>query len=598
MLFKIEPPHCQSQSYFSIRRAIKILSGLAFFASCIISIAQAGQTNSSIVQAVSATDQLIIKYKNNADENSVPALPSVAVANASAQARVSLQFVRQLQSGAYVMQLPQITNVAELANTLGLLNADPAIEYAEADLILQALLTPNDPRYNEQWGYFESTAGVNLPSAWDVTLGAGAIVAVVDTGYRPHVDLVANILPGYDMVSDIDNAQDGDARDSDAMDPGDWALAGVCGRNSAARNSSWHGTHVAGTVAAVGNNELGVTGVAFQAKVLPVRALGRCGGYTSDIADSIIWAAGGSVTGVPANLNPADVINLSLGGSGRCGATQQNAIDIARSLGATVVVAAGNNDSNVSRSTPANCNGTLVVAAVNRSGGKASYSNFGNIVDLAAPGGEVEIAGNGILSTLNTGSTTPRRDSYAYYQGTSMATPHVSAIAAMLYSIDPSITPDQVEQTLISSTRAFPAACAQCGSGIADAFAAVSLLSAVDPTPAPTPPPATNVLQNGVAVTDIGGAVDSQTRFTIDVPANAANLNFSINGGTGDADLYVRFATEPTLIDYDCRPRVDGNSESCKETVQAGTYHIMLLGFADYAGVSLTASYVVTGNAK
>lgn len=595
MLFKFESSYYKSRSFFA---GFKKGLGLIFLTASVMQTAQAGHSSQVNFQAenvaANVTDRVIIKYKNNTSLNSIFTQPSAVESNAQAHTGVNMQFVRRLHSGAHVMKLQQHKHVAELGNMLSSLNADPEVEYAEADILLKPLLTPNDPRYNEQWGYYENTAGVNLPNAWDVTQGEGAIVAVVDTGYRPHADLVANILPGYDMISDRNVAQDGNGRDSDASDPGDWSPAGACGANSPARNSSWHGTHVAGTVAALGNNGLGVTGVAYQAKILPVRVLGRCGGYTSDIADGIIWAAGGSVAGVPSNLNPADVINLSLGGGGNCGFTQQNAINAARGLGATVVVAAGNANANAASSTPANCNGVITVAAIDRSGGKASYSNFGNVVDIAAPGGG---AGNGILSTLNTGSTNPGADTYRYYQGTSMATPHVAGIAALLYSLNPAITPDLVEQTLKSTSRAFPATCSQCGSGIVDASAAISSINGS--TPAPTPPPSnSDGLQNGVPVTGIGGARNSQTRYTVDIPANATNLRFNITGGSGDADLYVRYATAPTLSAFDCRPYINGNNETCNMSpVQTGTYHIMLVGYTNFAGVSLTVSYTEPSNA-
>lgn len=595
MLSKLEQPHRRSGCFSTGRCLIKSLVSLVFLAPAILHTAEAGHGNNQpVFEASNITDRLIIKYKNSSNLNSAFVQPSAVATDASSQAGVNMQFIRRLHSGAHVLQLPQHKHIEELDAMLSSLNADPDIEYAEADILLKPLFTPNDPRYNEQWAYYETTGGLNLPNAWDITKGAAAVVAVIDTGYRPHADLVANILPGYDMISDRTVAQDGNGRDSDATDPGDWAPAGACGNNSPARNSSWHGTHVAGTIAAVGNNGVGVTGVAFQAKILPVRALGRCGGYTSDISDGIIWAAGGSVSGVPTNFNPADVINLSLGGSGSCGFTQQNAINTARSLGATVVVAAGNENTNASSSTPANCNGVVVVAATNRSGGKAFYSNFGSVVDIAAPGGESRVSGNGILSTLNSGRTTPGADSYAYYQGTSMATPHIAGVAALLYSVNPNITPDAVEQTLKSTSRPFPANCSQCGSGIADAFAAVSSISG---TTAPPPPPASgNGLQNGVTVTGIAGARNSQTRYSVDIPANATNLRFNIAGGTGDADLYVRFATAPSLTAYDCRPYLNGNNETCNTpAVQAGTYHLMLVGYTDYSGVSLTVSYTDPG---
>jgi len=532
------------------------------------------------------TNRIIIKYKNNSSFNASNIQPNMAITNASTRMGVHLSHIRRMHSGAHIMKLKQPKNITELNTLLSNLNSAADVEYAEPDLMLHPLAIPNDPRYNEQWHYFENTAGLNLPAAWDITQGAGSVVAVLDTGYRPHADLLANILPGFDMISDTSVSQDGNLRDNDARDPGDWAPFGACGTGSPSTNSSWHGTHVAGTIAAVGNNSLGISGVAYQAKIVPVRVLGRCGGYTSDIADGIIWAAGGTINGVPANANPAQVINLSLGGSGSCGITQQNAINTARSLGATVIVAAGNENVDAINSNPANCSGVVSVAAVDRDGGKAFYSNYGSVVDIAAPGGETTITSNGILSTLNSGTQTPGTDTYAFYQGTSMATPHVAGVAALLYSVNPGITPDEVELTLKNTSRGFSALCNQCGAGIVDASSAVLAAGGV------TAPPVNNVLSNGVSKTGISDTTGNIKRYTFNVPAGSTQLNFVLAGGTGDADLYVKFGSEPSTTSYDCRPYLSGNNETCTiSNIQAGTYHVMLRAYSTYSATSLTASY-------
>jgi serine protease len=310
---------------------------------------------------------------------------------------------------------------------------------------------------------------------------------VIDTGYRPHADLSGQILQGFDFISTTTIANDGGGRDTDASDPGDWTPAGSCGAGvpSTDQSSSWHGTHVSGTIAAKASNGLGIAGIAYNAKIVPARVLGRCGGYTSDIADAMVWASGGTVTGVPANANKARVLNLSLGGSGACDTTTQNAINSARSRGAVVIVAAGNSNTNAINASPANCSGVITVAATNRSGGKASYSNYGTNVTIAAPGGD---NGAGILSTLNSGTTTPVADNYAWYMGTSMATPHVAGVVALMLSANPNLTPDDVAAKLKSTARAFPAACSGCGAGIVNAAAAVNaaLASATTTTPTPT----------------------------------------------------------------------------------------------------------------
>ncbi len=530
--------------------------------------------------------QVIVKYRSGlADGAGIATQVLDAVGRSHG---VQLRMQRQIATGADVIRLDRDLPRADLVRLIQALGADPHVEYAEEDRILKPLLTPNDPQYNQQWHYYEATGGLNAPAAWDLSTGAGVIVAVLDTGYRPHADLVANIVGGYDFIADTFVANDGNGRDSDAQDPGDWNTAGQCGAGSQASNSSWHGTHVAGTVAAVTNNGSGVAGVAFGAKVLPVRVLGRCGGYTSDIADAMIWASGGTVAGVPANSNVAKVINLSLGGSGACDSTSQAAINSARSRGTVVIVAAGNENQNASNSSPANCSGVVTVAAVNRSGGRAYYSNYGTVVDVAAPGGAQSSANdpNGILSTLNTGTTTPGSDSYVFYQGTSMATPHVAGVAALMLAQNGALTPDQIESTLKSTARAFPATCSQCGSGIVDAAAALSGSSGGGGGP--------TALSNGVPVTNLAGAAGSETFFTLEVPAGATGLSFAMSGGSGDADLYVKFGSAPTSTSYDCRPYQSGNAETCSfPTPQAGTYHVMISGYAAYSGVTLTGSYTV-----
>jgi len=544
--------------------------------------------NNILLKPANVTNRVIIKYKTSTVFNALNARPQAATDHITARTGMRLNHIRRMQSGAHIMQLSRFQTPSEMNNIISTLNADPDIEYAEPDLMLKPLAVPNDSRYNEQWQYFESTAGLNMPQAWDITQGSGAVVAVIDTGYRPHADLAENILAGYDMISDATVSQDGNGRDADATDMGDWSPAGACGAGSPSTTSSWHGTHVAGSVAAVGNNSFGVIGVAYKAKVLPVRVLGRCGGYTSDIADGIIWAAGGSVSGVPLNSNPANVINLSLGGAGSCGVTQQNAINTARNLGATIVVAAGNENTNASNANPANCNGVVTVAAVNRNGGRAYYSNYGSVVDVAAAGGDTRTgAANGILSTLNNGSTSPGQDSYGFYQGTSMATPHVAGVSALLYAVKPLITPDEVELILKNTSRAFPATCSQCGSGIVNAQAAV-----IEASGGAEPPAQSNALANNIPVSGLLGATASEQIFIIDVPAGAANLQFNISGGSGDADLYIKFASAPSTSSYDCRPYLNGNNETCTIVApQTGTYHIMLRAYSSFSNVTLLASY-------
>jgi serine protease len=479
-------------------RLRSLVLALAACASVVLPLAQAGGAADANA-ASPPTDRLIVKYRAGsagaarADANVLAALQ--AAAN---QRGVQFGVQRRNAFGALVLKLDRRVDPAEagaLARALAAADAD--VEYAEPDRILTIQFTPNDASYPSQWHYFEATAGLNLPAAWDRSTGVGVRVAVIDTGYRPHADLAANLIGGYDFIGDTFVANDGNGRDGDASDPCDAVAAGECGIGDPASGSSWHGTHVAGTIAAVTHNGTGVAGVAFGAKVVPVRVLGKCGGYTSDIADAIVWSAGGSVSGVPANAHPAQVLNLSLGGGGSCDTTTQTAINTARGLGAVVVVAAGNSSASAAGYTPASCSGVITVAATNRSGGRAYYSNYGSVVDVAAPGGDVRTSStNGILSTLNSGSGAPGADALAWYQGTSMAAPHVAGVVALMRAANPALTPDEVETRLKSSTRAFPATCSQCGTGLVDANAAVTAAIGGGGGGGPTPTPVAEVESN------------------------------------------------------------------------------------------------------
>jgi serine protease len=362
------------------RRAFALTAAAAL---AVLSLAaQAGGPQADITGATASpagagpaggSDRLIVKYRDGTRAALRPEFSTMAQAHAAANRQgVQMRTLRRTVGDAVVMKLDRRLRDDEaraLAREIAASDAD--VLYAEPDRLLRIQLTPNDARYLDQWHYYEATAGLNLPPAWDKSTGSGIVVAVIDTGYRPHADLAANLVAGYDFINDSTVANDGDGRDGDASDPGDAVAAGECGFGEPASGSSWHGTHVAGTVAAVSNNGSGVTGVAFGAKVQPLRALGKCGGYTSDIADAIVWAAGGSVPGAPANATPARVINMSLGGGGGCDSTTQNAINSARGRGAVVVVAAGNSNANAANFSPASCNGVIAVAATNRSDGRA-----------------------------------------------------------------------------------------------------------------------------------------------------------------------------------------------------------------------------------
>ena len=368
------------------------------------------------------------------------------------------------------------------------LAARPDVEYAQPNYILRIARTPNDPRFPEQWHYRDngtgtgqSPGGISLPRAWDTSTGSSSIVvAVIDTGILPnHPDIVGspNLITGYDMISDPAIANDGDGRDSSPTDPGDAVAANECFPGSPARSNSWHGTHVAGTIG-VGrtDNGVGVAGVNWNVRVQAVRVLGKCGGTTADINDGIRWAAGLPVPGVPTNPTPARLINMSLGGRVPCSMSpaQQAAINDAVAARAAVVVAAGNDAVDASQVSPASCNNVITVAASDYRGYLVTrYSNFGATVEIMAPGGDVrrddDGDGNndGVLSMVH-----PNAGTYARYNGTSMAAPHVAGVAALWLAQTPGLTPAQLLAEL--QRNALPRTSTQCprpcGAGLLSAL--------------------------------------------------------------------------------------------------------------------------------
>lgn len=352
---------------------------------------------------------------------------------------------------------------AEAQAAITALQAVPGITDVEPNYISTAYaaapVVPTDPYVKQyQWNIWDYSSrgtidGVAWPNGgysthatalWPATKGKNVVVAVLDTGRTAHPQLDGITVAGYDMVSDKTRARDGNARDSNPQDQGDW---------TSTDDSSWHGTHVAGIIGAKWDGARGV-GVAPGVRIQHVRVLARDGGTSADIAAGITWASGGVVSGTSRNRTPAKVINLSLGGKHACGSMTQRAIDNARKRGSVVVVSAGNSADSASLYGPGNCKNVVTVAALDEYGQRASYSNYGNAVEISAPGGEYADGYRPILSTWNTGTTKPGTQTWGQMMGTSQAAPHVSAAAAMLFSLG--LRGSEVEAGLKKATSPFP----------------------------------------------------------------------------------------------------------------------------------------------
>ena len=461
------------------------------------------------------TDQIIVKWResNATVAKSVPQRASKLTSTAG----IALQHKRNGWGKTEVYKLDRMMAKGELQTVLDRLNADPDVEYAVADKRRFAQLLPSDPMVVDQW-YLQSTevAATRTDQAWDVTTGNSAtVVAVLDTGVRPeHPDLIGKLLPGADFIAEPIIANDGDGRDSDASDAGDWVApsdrTGIL-TNCDTGPSSWHGTRVSSLIAAATNEGQGMAGLGWNARILPVRVLGKCGGRDSDIIDAMVWAAGLPVDGMPTNQFPANIINLSLGGDGACTANYQAAVDRITAAGVLVVASVGNEG--VAVGTPANCDGVLGVSGLRHAGTKVGYSSLGPGADIGAPAGncvnttvtDATPCVYSILAAIDTGTTVPVSPGYTDRVnrpnfGTSFSAPLVSGAVALLHAVNPSLSPAQYSAVIMGTSNPFPttsatttAICrvpttfvqgeecicttATCGAGMLNTAAAVNALS-------------------------------------------------------------------------------------------------------------------------
>lgn len=611
--------------------------------------------NTSSLEDSGTYNRFIVRYRDDAPTASVVASQAAAAAMTRAgkmQRSLSVHapkvtYKRPLAIGAHVIATSRKLNPSEASAFMQAIASDPSVAYVEPDVLQHAIgikalaaFVPSDPMFAKyQTDYLPGDGlptsggssvpnwgGANITGAWNLTDGTGVTIAVLDTGIVKHADVdTSSADDGYDFISDgYVSGRSKDGRAAGGWDLGDWTTGAPyssgndpCVLPEDGDDSSWHGTHVASaTGAEITNNGVGLAGIAYKAKVLPVRVLGHCGGYVSDTADAIVWASGGHVDGVPDNKHPAQVINMSLGSDGSCSdaSSTAKAIAKARANGTSIVVAAGNSSSEAVGYSPASCPGVITVASIGVGSGLAFYSNFNgpeqNIVKLAAFGGGVyakddssgvKLNPEGFAwQAVNNGKTkpvpSPGGDAYGGMAGTSQAAPHVTGVVALMQSARlaaglPLLTPDDVHDILQKTAHKPHAGVTKgrtFGAGVLDSKAAVFV--AVGKA---VPPPDPRVLKNGVPLTGQEGDSDSEATYKIDVPAGARSLLIRTAGGTGDVSLYVKAESMPTNTSFDYSSVHVGNAESViiRSVPKATTYFVRVVGVEAYSGVSVQATY-------
>jgi len=458
---------------------------------------------SDAAAAPAARARVIVKFKPEStllQQRQTLSAPAAQIAGSRAHA-LGQRMGLSLRAGASIADRTQVVladgvNSTELAARL---SQQSDVEYAVIDQRRRRLAVPNDPLYTTVGGNGPATgqwylraptaevpASINAEDAWDTTTGTtDVVVAVLDTGVRfDHADLVGGLHAGYDFIADLPTSNDGNGRDADASDPGDWITeaesnqAGGEYEDCEVADSSWHGTQVTGVIGATTDNGIGMASVGRNVMILPVRVLGKCGGFDSDIIAGMRWSAGLPVPGVPANPNPARVINLSLGGDGICDASTgyPDAVSEINAAGAVIVASAGNSAGHAV-GVPANCPGVIAVGGLRHAGTKVGFSDLGPEVSLSAPAGNcVDIGPNDpcvypLLTTTNAGTRAPvaassiYTDSFNISLGTSFSAPLVAGTAALMLSVDPSLTPLDVRLIMQATARPFPTTGGDNGDG-------------------------------------------------------------------------------------------------------------------------------------
>lgn len=490
-----------------------------------------GQTAEPKRGASFVPGEAIIRWKDNQPSSALKAATtgiqangrSVHVLSQGANYPVKAQLQKPLSALSVRSPLaklnPQWDDARDTLVTIKALSQRDDVEYAEPNYIHRALLTPNDPLYDIQFHY----KSIKLPQAWDLTDGSSdVVVAVIDSGvFLDHPDLSGKLVAGYDFISDTSTSRDGDGIDSSPDDPGDSPQKGA---------SAWHGTHVTGTVAAVTNNNQGGAGAGGLTRVMPLRVLGLNGeGSSYDVIQAVRYAAKLSNDSGTTPTKRADIINLSLGSTFSSQA-EQDVFTAARNAGVIIVAAAGNSESSTPFY-PASYNGVVSVSASAPDNSLAEYSNFGSRIDVAAPGGEIryDINGDGqndgVLSTSVDDSSGAREESYTLQEGTSMASPHVAAVIALMKAVYPSLTPTQFDNLLsagdITDDLGDPGRDNEFGHGLINAYKAVQAADNLAGGGSITPVP---VLESSPDELSLG--TNNSMSFTLD------NINNEIDDPT------------------------------------------------------------------
>jgi serine protease len=523
------------------------------------------------------TDQIIVKWRDGTASTASAA--GVRAQKLSASSGMRMERKQQIGVETDVLRLDRALGADDMNALLRRMASDPNVEYAAPDQRRFAHAVPLDPLFADQW-YFQNVeiAATRAEQAWNITQGSNTtVVAVIDTGVRfEHPDLLrvsqgGKLLDGFDFVTQTPFANDGNGRDADASDPGDWVTQAETQSapftTCEAANSSWHGTRVSSLIAALTNNPEGIAGTGWHTLILPVRVLGKCGGTDSDIIAGMRWAAGITVPGAPVNPTPAKIINLSLGGVGACTAAHQAAVDEITARGVLVIVSVGNEGREVSA--PANCNGVLGVTGIRHAGTKVGFSNLGPEAGIGAPGGNCVNQGSPCLfpitAAVNDGTTTPGGSTYTNHTdniniGTSFSAPLVAGAAALIHALNSQLTPAQYISLLKESATPFPTSSATtttvchapagdvqnlecicttstCGAGMLNTNAAV--VAAQKPLALVT---ASSTIQTGTAA-----SIDGRASFASN-GRNITTYQWSAIGVTGGTPTFADAAQPLTTV--------------------------------------------------